>query len=55
VWATGFTAGNQQLRFSTATGDLIVVPEPSAGVIALIGMGAGWWVMQKRRRQSLQS
>jgi autotransporter-associated beta strand protein len=55
VWATNFTAGNQQLRFTTATGDLIVVPEPSAGVIALIGVGAGWLVMRKRRRQPMQS
>ncbi len=50
VWTTGWTRNNQQLRFTTSTGALVVVPEPSTCVLALMGLGAGWRLVRHRRR-----
>ena len=55
VWTTGFTIHNQQLRFSTVSGELIVVPEPSACVLAVMGIGAGWIALRKRRKAGSHS
>jgi len=53
-WVTQFTANKQQLRFSTLTGELIVVPEPSAFVLAVMGIGVGWMALRNRRRAATQ-
>ena len=52
-WRTGFTGNNQQLRFTTSTGELVVVPEPSAYVLAVIGIGVG--LLHRRRRMARRS
>lgn len=49
-WYTGWTAGNQQLKFSESTGTLTVVPEPSTIVFAGIGMAMFGWSTWTRRR-----
>ena len=49
-WYTGWTAGNQQLKFSESTGTLTVVPEPSTIVFAGIGMAMFGWSSWTRRR-----
>ena len=59
-WYTGWTAGNQRLKFSESTGTLTVVPEPSTIVFAGIGMAMfGWstWTRKraKARRQVLEA
>ncbi len=54
VWTTGFTGNKQQLRFSTFTGELIVVPEPSSYVLAVMGIGVGWMALRNRRRAATQ-
>jgi len=51
VWATAWTAANQRLVFSTVTGDLIVVPEPSTLVMAAAGVGLVGVLRWRRRRQ----
>jgi len=52
VWWTQPNTSGQSLKFEQATGNLIVVPEPSTVVIASIGAAlAGLW--RSRRRKSL--
>jgi autotransporter-associated beta strand protein len=50
VWTSTETANGQRLVFSTGTGDLIVVPEPSTYAMALAGLACGGWQMFRRRR-----
>jgi fibronectin-binding autotransporter adhesin len=49
-WYTGWTANNQQLKFSQSTGTLTVVPEPSTIVFAAIGIAMFGWSTWTRRR-----
>lgn len=54
LWLTNWTQptpGGQRLQFSTVTGDLIVVPEPAAIVLAVVGVGLGGVVMVRRRQR----
>ena len=39
VWTSTTNTEGQFLSFSEITGDLVVVPEPTAGMIALVGVG----------------
>ena len=50
VWTSTETANGQRLIFSTGTGDLVVVPEPSTYAMALAGLACGGWQMFRRRR-----
>ena len=50
VWTSTWTTNHQRLVFSTATGDLVVVPEPSTYAMALAGLACGGWQMMRRRR-----
>ena len=49
VWTSTETANGQRLIFSTGTGDLVVVPEPST--YALIAIGAGIVGLMHRRKR----
>ena len=49
-WYTGWTANNQELKFSQSTGTLTVVPEPSTIVFAGIGMAMFGWSTWTHRR-----
>ena len=49
-WYTGWTANNQQLKFSQSSGTLTVVPEPSTIVFAGIGIAMFGWSTWTRRR-----
>jgi hypothetical protein len=49
VWTSTETANGQRLIFSTGTGDLVVVPEPSTYAMALAGLACGGWQMWRRR------
>jgi hypothetical protein len=50
VWTSTMTRNNQYLEFTTSTGDLVVVPEPSTYAMALAGLACGGWQMWRRRR-----
>jgi len=50
VWTSTWTTNQQRLVFSTGTGDLVVVPEPSTYAMALAGLACGGWQMYRRRR-----
>ena len=50
VWTSTWTTNHQRLVFSTGTGDLVVVPEPSTYAMALAGLACGGWQMFRRRR-----
>ena len=50
VWTSIWTTNHQRLVFSTGTGDLVVVPEPSTYAMALAGLAFGGWRMMRRRR-----
>jgi len=50
VWTSAWTTNHQRLVFSTNTGDLVVVPEPSAYAMAVAGLAFGGWRMMRRRR-----
>jgi fibronectin-binding autotransporter adhesin len=50
VWTSTWTDNHQRLVFSTATGNLVVVPEPSTVAMALAGLACGGWRMMRRRR-----
>jgi len=50
VWTSTWTTNHQRLVFSTGTGDLVVVPEPSTVAMALAGLTFGGWRMMRRRR-----
>jgi len=50
VWWTNANSSGQSLKFAEATGNLIVVPEPSTIVIASIGAAmAGLWRFRRRK------
>jgi autotransporter-associated beta strand protein len=49
-WYTPDTAGGQYLKFSPLTGDLVVVPEPSTSLMALMTAGAAWGTQRCRKR-----
>ena len=49
VWTSTWTTNHQRLVFSTGTGDLVVVPEPSA--YALLAIGAGFVGLMHRRKR----
>jgi hypothetical protein len=50
VWTSTWTENHQRLVFSSGTGDLVVVPEPSAYAMALAGLACGGWQIFRRRR-----
>jgi autotransporter-associated beta strand protein/T5SS/PEP-CTERM-associated repeat protein len=50
VWTSTWTTNHQRLVFSTATGDLVVVPEPSTYAMVIAGLACGGWQMMRRRR-----
>ena len=50
IWTSSWTTNHQRLVFSTGTGDLVVVPEPSTYAMALAGLACGGWQMFRRRR-----
>ena len=50
VWTSTWTENHQRLVFSTGTGDLVVVPEPSTYAMGLVGLACGGWQMLRRRR-----
>ncbi len=50
VWTSTWTTNQQRLVFSTGTGNLVVVPEPSTVAMALAGLACGGWQMMRRRR-----
>ena len=50
IWTSSWTTNHQRLVFSTGTGDLVVVPEPSTYAMALAGLACGGWQMWRRRR-----
>ena len=50
VWTSSWTTNHQRLVFSTGTGDLVVVPEPSTYAMMLAGLACGGWQMWRRRR-----
>ena len=50
VWTSTWTTNHQRLVFTTTTGDLVVVPEPSTVAMALAGLACGGWQMMRRRR-----
>jgi hypothetical protein len=52
VWTSTETARGQRLVFSTGTGDLVVVPEPSAYAMALAGLAYGGYTMFRRRKRA---
>ena len=55
VWTSTWTTNHQRLVFSTNTGNLVVVPEPSTYAMALAGLACGGWQMFKRRRRLRQA
>ena len=50
VWTSTLTTNHQRLVFTTGTGDLVVVPEPSTCAMALAGLAYGGWQLIRRRR-----
>lgn len=48
-WISTTNADGQFLSFSESTGQLVVVPEPSAGLVALLGVGLVGWHRVRRR------
>ena len=50
VWTSSWTTNHQRLVFSTTTGNLVVVPEPSTYAMAVAGLACGGWQMMRRRR-----
>ena len=50
VWKSSNTTGNQSLEFSSATGQLVIVPEPNTMVFAGIGIAMAGWSLWKRGR-----
>jgi autotransporter-associated beta strand protein/T5SS/PEP-CTERM-associated repeat protein len=52
VWTSTATARGQRLVFSTGTGDLVVVPEPSTYAMAFAGLAYGGYMIFRRRKQA---
>jgi len=50
TWKSSNTTAGQSLEFSSATGQLVIVPEPSAVVLAGLGVGLAGWAAARRRR-----
>jgi autotransporter-associated beta strand protein/T5SS/PEP-CTERM-associated repeat protein len=50
VWTSTWTTNHQRLVFSTTTGNLVVVPEPSTYAMVIAGLACGGWQMFRRRR-----
>lgn len=48
VWTSNEVNG-QTMTFTESTGDLVIVPEPSALTIAALGMAAACWAASRRR------
>lgn len=58
TWVTNWTSGSQRLQFSTITGDLIVVPEPTTMTLAAFGLALGGalrWRGRRRRAAAVKS
>ena len=53
VWTSSWTTNHQRLVFTTGTGDLVVVPEPSTYAMVLAGIACGGWRMMRRRRRGV--
>jgi autotransporter-associated beta strand protein len=51
VWTSTWTENHQRLVFSTTTGNLVVVPEPSTYAMVFAGLACGGWQMFRRRRR----
>ncbi|MGB8853929.1 MAG: autotransporter-associated beta strand repeat-containing protein [Pirellulales bacterium] len=52
LWQTGRNSWNQYLEFNTATGTLVVVPEPAAMLPVVAGIVCGTAVLRGRRRRA---
>ena len=50
TWKSSNTTAGQSLEFSSATGQLVIVPEPSAVILAGLGIGLAGWAAARRRR-----
>jgi hypothetical protein len=55
VWTSTETANGQRLIFSTGTGDLVVVPEPSTYAISAIATAGLASLMRWRKRRARES
>ena len=53
VWTSTWTTNQQRLVFTTGTGDLVVVPEPSTYAMGLAGLAYGGWQIFRRRRRGM--
>lgn len=52
LWRSGTNGSNQYLEFSTATGDLVVVPEPTSLAAGLCSLGLLVVLVRRSRRQA---
>ena len=52
VWTSTWTTNHQRLVFSTNTGNLVVVPEPSTYAMVVAGVAFGGWRMLRRRKRA---
>jgi autotransporter-associated beta strand protein len=55
LWQTGRNSWNQYLEFRTATGTLVVVPEPTVMLPVVAGIVCGTAVWRGRRRRARQN
>jgi autotransporter-associated beta strand protein len=49
TWKSSSTAGGQSLEFNATTGQLVIVPEPGAIALAVIGVIVAAWASRGRR------